>query len=51
MSNDPYQRAVEAYETARQMALDLNQPPDLRRYWEGQRKTAEAAIHESFDRD
>ena len=51
MSSDPYQNAVEAYEIARQMALDLNQEALVREFWEGQRRRAEAAIHESFDRD
>ena len=49
MNQDPYQRAVEAYETARQMALDLNQHPASRREWERKRDLAAGIIHELFD--
>jgi hypothetical protein len=49
MNNDPYQRAVEAYEEARQMTLDLNQSPESRKEWERKRDLAAAAIHELFD--
>jgi len=51
MNQDPYQRAVEAYETARQMALDFNQEAHIREFWEGERKRAEGQIHELFDLD
>lgn len=49
MNNDPYKRALEAYEEARQMVLDLNQPYDQRAFWEDQKRKAEGAIHELFD--
>ena len=49
--NDPYQRAVGAYEEARQMALDLNQHPAARQEWARKRDLAAAAILELFDLD
>lgn len=47
--NEIYQRALEAYESARQMALDFNQSAAAREHWENRKKVAEGIIHEAFD--
>lgn len=50
MNDDPvFLRAVEAYETHRQLALDLNQPADMRRAHEAERDRALGVILEVLD--
>jgi hypothetical protein len=38
--SEKYQRARESWKEAWQMALDLNQPADVRREWEAKREVA-----------